>query len=70
MISWNCGIAVLRKFTKVGEVATITLDDVVMNLDPLPYIHLAKVDAQGFEVCRLTPHNLTSIITWGSNPWH
>jgi FkbM family methyltransferase len=36
--------------TAVGQVDTKTLDEVVMKGDTPPYIHLMKMDAQGYEV--------------------
>mmetsp|Transcript_69365 Transcript_69365/g.166313 ORF Transcript_69365/g.166313 Transcript_69365/m.166313 type:complete len:413 (+) Transcript_69365:151-1389(+) len=49
----NAGNTILDSasgYSKIGDVATVTLDDSLMSLSPLPYIHVAKLDAQGYEV--------------------
>jgi len=51
----NAGNTVVGKATHtspsvVGEVKIKKLDDVLMNGDAPPYIHLMKMDAQGYEV--------------------
>lgn len=51
----NAGNTVLDKPIQankqsVGEVQVVTLDDLMMSSTLPPYIHLAKIDAQGYEV--------------------